>query len=100
MQELLTGQAGPLTSSEFTEWIAYRKIVGPLCEQLRGDYRIGKAIAVWLNANQDKHTFEPADFFAYLAEPEDEEDAVMSHQEQVEYLRKLNAMMGGTEVKR
>ncbi len=93
-----------MSSAEFTEWIGYRRIVGPLGE-VRADLRMGITLAAYFNSKQNKQRFTPSEFMPFLHESEGSEDEDsdgerMTPAEQLAYLRALNAMLGGREVKR
>jgi len=63
-------------------------------EQRRQDYRAGVICSVLGNIHRNKKrrkAFEPGDFFGSVAKPKKE----MSWQDQLTFIKKLNAALGG-----
>jgi Protein of unknown function (DUF4035) len=82
-----------MSSSEFTEWMAYERI-DPFGAD-RDDLRMGIAVATWVNAQSKENQVTPRDFMPFMDEDEEEKAEGQDLEMQLRVVRSLNAAMGG-----
>lgn len=82
-----------VSSTELTEWAAYERITGPLDRARRGDYQAALIAATIANVNRGptSRVRGVEEFLLDWARPQ-----TQTWQEQLQAVRQLNEMLGGT----